>query len=229
MSDTPTVEEIVERLRPLARPNALEGMARFGIATEHALGVSMPDLRAMGKSLGRNHALALDLWRTPLRETRILASLVADPQQMTEELMEAWARDFADWEVCDQCCFNLFGKTPFARHFALEWSGAEPEFVKRAGFVLMARIATTDKRADNASFEPLFALITRESGDQRNYVRKAVNWALRQIGKRNRVLNERAVAVARTLAESENKTARWIGSDALRELTSEAVLARLKD
>ena len=229
MSDTPTVEEIVERLRPLARPGALEGMARFGIATESALGVSMPDLRAMGRSLGRNHTLALDLWRTPLRETRILASLVADPQQLTEELMESWARDFADWEVCDQCCINLFGKTPFARHFALKWSVAEPEFVKRAGFVLMARIATTDKRAEDAAFEPFFALITRESGDRRNYVRKAVNWALRQIGKRNRALNERAVAVARTLAGSEDKAARWIGSDALRELTSAAVLARLKD
>ena len=229
MSDTPTVEEIVERLRPLARPNALEGMARFGIATENALGVSMPDLRALGKSMGRNHTLSLDLWRTRLRETRILASLVADPQQMTEKLMESWARDFADWEVCDQCCINLFGKTSFARHSVVKWSGAEPEFVKRAGFVLMTRIATTDKRADDASFEPFFALITRESGDRRNYVRKAVNWALRQIGKRNRALNGRAVAVARTLVESEDKTARWIGSDALHELTSEAVLARLKN
>jgi 3-methyladenine DNA glycosylase AlkD len=148
---------------------------------------------------------------------------------MTEELMESWARDFADWEVCDQCCINLFGKTLFARHLAMRWSGAEPEFVKRAGFVLMARIATTDKRADDASFELFFDLITRESTDRRNYVRKAVNWALRQIGKRNRILNERAGAVARTLVESEDKTARWIGSDALRELTSEAVLARLKD
>jgi 3-methyladenine DNA glycosylase AlkD len=117
---------------------------------------------------------------------------------MTEELMESWARDFADWEVCDQCCINLFDKTPFARHFAVKWSGAELEFVKRAGFVLMARIATTDKRADDTSFEPFFALITRESRDRRNYVRKAVNWALRQIGKRNRALNECAVAVART-------------------------------
>lgn len=229
MSDTPTVEEVVERLRPLARPNALEGMAHFGIATESALGVSMPDLRAMGKSLGRNHQLALELWRTPLRETRILASLVADPQQMSEKLMESWARDFADWEVCDQCCINLFGKTSFARHSAVKWSVAKPEFVKRAGFVLMARIATTDKRAEDASFEPFFDLITRESGDRRNYVRKAVNWALRQIGKRNHDLNERAVAVVRTLVESEDKTARWIGSDALRELTSEAVLARLKN
>jgi 3-methyladenine DNA glycosylase AlkD len=229
MSDTPTVEEIVERLRPRARPNVLEGMARFGIATENALGVSMPDLRAVSKSLVRNHQLALELWRTPLRETRILASLVADPQQMTEELMESWARDFADWEVCDQCCINLFGKTSFARHFAVKWSGAELEFIKRAGFVLMARIATTDKRADDASFESFFALITRESTDRRNYVRKAVNWALRQLGKRNRALNERAVAVARTLVESEDKTARWIGSDALRELTSAGVLARLKN
>jgi 3-methyladenine DNA glycosylase AlkD len=116
---------------------------------------------------------------------------------MTEELMESWARDFAEWEVCDQCRINRFGKTPFARHCAMQWSGAEPEFVKRAGFVLMARIATTDKRADDASFEPFFAFIMRESGVWRNYVRKAVNWALRQIGKRNYALNERAVAVAR--------------------------------
>jgi 3-methyladenine DNA glycosylase AlkD len=148
---------------------------------------------------------------------------------MTEELMQSWAGDFADWEVCDQCCANLFGKTPFARHFALKWSSAEPEFVKRAGFVLMARLASADKCADDASFEPFFALITRESTDQRTYVRKAVNWALRQIGKRDHSLNERAVAVARALVESENKTARWIGSDALRELTNAAILARLKN
>ena len=228
MSDTPTVEEVVERLRPLARPNALEGMARFGIATERALGVSMPDLRAMGKSLGRNHELALDLWRTPLRETRILASLVADPHQMTEELMEMWARDFADWEVCDQCCINLFGKTAYARHFALEWSGAEPEFVKRAGFVLMARIATTDTCADDPDFEPFFACIMREAGDRRNYVRKAVNWALRQIGKRNRPLNEAAVGIAQEIGKLDSKSARWIAADALRELTSEKVQQKLK-
>ncbi len=228
MENVFTVEEIVARLRPLARPDALEGMARVGIATGNALGVSMPDLRALGKEIGRNHALALDLWRTPLRETRILASLVADPRQMTEPLMEAWAREFADWEVCDQCCINLFGKTAYARHFALEWSGAEPEFVKRAGFVLMARIATTDTRADDPAFEPFFACIMREAGDRRNYVRKAVNWALRQIGKRNGALNERAITVARALADSEDKSARWVGSDALRELTSAAVAARLK-
>jgi 3-methyladenine DNA glycosylase AlkD len=226
--DAPTVEDVVARLRLLARPEALAGMARFGIATESALGVSMPDLRALSKSLGRNHALALELWRTPLRETRILASLLADARQMTEELMESWTRDFADWEVCDQCCINLFGKTSFARHFALTWSGAEPEFVKRAGFVLMARIATTDRRASDASFEPFFTRVTRESTDRRNYVRKAVNWALRQIGKRDRALNEIAIAVARTLAAAEDKTARLIGSDALRELTSPAVRARLK-
>jgi 3-methyladenine DNA glycosylase AlkD len=148
---------------------------------------------------------------------------------MTEDLMESWAHDFADWEVCEQCCINLFGKTPFARHFAVKWSGAKPEFVKRAGFVLMARLATTDKRADDASFAPFFALITRESGDRRNYVRKAVNWALRQIVKRNHALNERASGVARTLVESKDNTARWIGSDTLRELTSAAVLARLKE
>jgi 3-methyladenine DNA glycosylase AlkD len=148
---------------------------------------------------------------------------------MSQELMESWARDFADWEVCDQCCINLFGKTPFARHFALTWSGAEPEFVKRAGFVLMARIATTDKRADDQTFEPFFALIMREASDRRNYVRKAVNWALRQIGKRNAALNERAITVARIVVDSEEKSARWVGSDALRELTSDAVRARLKN
>jgi 3-methyladenine DNA glycosylase AlkD len=218
MDNTPAVEEIIERLRPLARPGALEGMARVGIATESALGVSMPELRALGKSLGRDHALALDLWRTPLRETRILASLIADPRQMTEELMESWARDFADWEVCDQCCINLFGKTPFARHFALKWSDAEPEFVKRAGFVLMARIASTDKRAGDASFEPFLTLIAREAGDRRNYVRKAVNWALRQIGKRNALLRAEAIACAESLRARHSPAARWIAADALREL-----------
>jgi 3-methyladenine DNA glycosylase AlkD len=148
---------------------------------------------------------------------------------MTADLMESWARDFADWEVCDQCCVNLVGKTPFARHAAVKWSGAESEVVKRAGFVLIARIASTDMRADDKSFDPFFAVIAREAGDRRNFVRTAVNWALRQIGKRNRALNERAIAVARSMTESENKTACLFESDALRELTGEAILARLKN
>jgi 3-methyladenine DNA glycosylase AlkD len=228
VSDDDAVEAIVERLRLLARPPALAGMARVGIATGSALGVSMPDLRALAKSRGRNHPLALALWRRPLRETRILATLMADPKQVTEELMKSWARDFADWEVCDQCCSNLFGKTPFARQFAVEWSAAEPEFVKRAGFVLMAHAASADKHAEDATFGPFFAIIMREAGDRRNYVCKAVNWALRQIGKRNRALNQRAVTVARALAESEDKVARWVGADALRELTSAVTISRLR-
>jgi 3-methyladenine DNA glycosylase AlkD len=203
-------------------------MARYGITAKQVLGVSIPNLRKMAKEIGTDHDLARQLWALESRETRILASMIADPKMVTEEQMESWATDFDSWEVCDQCCSNLFAKTRFAYQKAVEWSAREEEFIKRAGFVLIARLAVGDKAASDAQFEGFFLLIRREATDDRNYVRKAVIWALRQIGKRNLALNERALKTAVEIQTMGARNARWIASDAIRELTSEAVQGRLQ-
>ena len=220
--------EIQTRLERLSRPGALEGMARFAIQTEKAYGVMIPDLRALAKELGRDHDLALELWKVDCRETRILASMVGAPARVDEALMEEWVLCFRDWEVCDQCCMNLFEKSPLAWSMALEWSTRPEEFVKRAGFVLMARLAVSDKAAANERFEAFFPAMIREATDPRNFVKKAVNWALRQIGKRNMVLNARAVETAREIQSLGDRTANWIAADALRELTGDKVRQRLE-
>ena len=204
-------------------------MARFGINPERALGVRIPDIRQLAKELGTDHGLALALWRTEVHEARILASMVADPERVTERQMESWVRGIDSWDVCDQVCGNLFDRTPFARAKAVEWAGREQEFVKRAGFAIMAWRAVHDRVADDREFLELLPVIEREAGDPRNFVKKAVSWALRQIGKRSRPLNRAATAVAKRLAEGgESPAARWVGRDALRELTSDAVRARLR-
>ena len=188
----------------------------------------MPTLRQMGKEIGRDHDLAERLWTSGIHEGRILATLVADPGRVTEAQMERWVLDFDSWDVCDQCCSNLFGRTALAQQKAVEWSGRDEEFVKRAGFVLMARLAVTEKKADDALFTPFLSIIQRAAGDERNFVRKAVNWALRQIGKRNRHLNRLAIETAQTIAQMDSKAARWIAADALRELQGEKVQERLR-
>jgi 3-methyladenine DNA glycosylase AlkD len=158
----------------------------------------------------------------------MLASMVDDPKAVTEEQMETWVNDFKSWDVCDQCCNNLFRKTPYAPEKAVVWSGRDEEFVKRAGFVLMACLAVHDKTAPNEAFRAFFPLIRREAVDPRNFVKKAVNWSLRQIGKRNRELNENAIHLAEEISRIDSPSARWIAADALRELRSDAVHARLK-
>ncbi|HSL67129.1 MAG TPA: DNA alkylation repair protein [Actinomycetota bacterium] len=213
----------------MADPSALEGMARYGIATERALGgISLPTLRAMARRIGRDHHLAAQLWDSGIHEARILAPLVDDPGLVTQDQMEAWAAGFDSWDVVDGACCSLFDRTPFAYQMAVEWSGREEEFVKRAAFSLMAGLAVHDKSAPNEAFQPFFTVIEREAGDRRNYVRKAVNWALRQIGKRNLTLNRRALAVAMRIHRTGPRSARWVASDALRELESEAVRERLE-
>jgi len=203
-------------------------MARYGIRTDHALGgSSLYFLRAMAKGLGKDHALALALWSTDVHEARLLATLVEDPQEVTEEQMEAWVADFDSWDICDQCTSNVFSYTSRGWTKAVEWSSREEEFVKRAGFALMAALAVHDKKAENDRFDPFLSVIERESYDDRNYVRKAVNWALRNIGKRNLALNASAVACAERIRAKGTKAGRWISSDALRELRSEAVQKRL--
>jgi 3-methyladenine DNA glycosylase AlkD len=203
-------------------------MARFGINPENTYGVSMLQIRDLAKTIGTNHLLAQKLWMSGIHEARILASLLADPSLVTRMQMERWVGGFDSWDVCDQCCMNLFEDTPFAYEMALVWSRREEEFVKRAGFVLMARLAVSDREAANAQFQRFFPAIRRGSSDARNYVKKAVSWALRQIGKRNRVLHSRAVLLAREIQKLEAKSARWVAADVLRELISPAAHAHLR-
>jgi 3-methyladenine DNA glycosylase AlkD len=218
-ADTPSnAQTVIARLRAMGDEESRAGMARFGISTDRALGISVTDLRRLGRELGRDHALALELWKSGIHEARILASIVDEPTRVTRAQMETWAAEFDSWDLVDQCCGNLFDKTPWAWDVALEWSEREAEFVKRAGFALMAWLAVHDKRATNASFTPFFPAIERAAGDERNFVKKAVNWALRQIGKRNATLRRRAIASARRIAKQDTKSARWIARDALREL-----------
>ncbi len=221
-------DDILKKLKGLSDPKAVEGMARFGINPENTFGVSIPNLRKMAKETGIDHALAQQLWASGIHEARILASMVDDPKRTTEEQMESWVKDFDSWDVCDGCCMNLFEKTRFAYQKAVEWSSNDKEFIKRAGFVLMACLAVSDKRADDKQFELFFPIIKREASDNRNFVKKAVNWALRQIGKRNLNLNGKALATAKEIQEIDSKSARWVATDAIRELTSQAVVERLQ-
>lgn len=221
------LDEILGKLESLSNPKAIEGMAKYGITPEKVYGVSIPNLRKIAKEIGVDHKLAQQLWETDVRETRILSSMIDDPDLVTEEQMEGWAEDFNYWEICDQCCNNLFKKTEFAYMKATEWSSDDKEFVKRAGFVLMATLAVSDKKADDEQFEKFLPIIKKESTDNRNYVKKAVNWALRQIGKRNLNLNRKAVETAEEIQKIDSKSAKWIASDAIRELTGDAVQERL--
>ncbi len=220
-------DEVVKKLRSMANPGNIAGMARYGIQTEDALGVSMPSLRKMARELGRDHDLALDLWARGIHEARLLAALVADPARVTKGQMEKWVADFDSWDVCDQVCMNLFDKTPFAYEKALAWSARRGEFVKRAGFALMASLAVHDKEAKDRQFSTFLEAICCQSTDERNFVKKAVNWALRQIGKRSEGLNRKALSAARRIAKIDSKAARWIAKDALRELTSDKVRERI--
>jgi 3-methyladenine DNA glycosylase AlkD len=221
------LDSVVAEIEGLANPAAVQGMARYGINPHNTYGVSMPKLREIARRTGKNHELALALWETGIHEARILACLVDTPALVTEAQAERWAAEFDSWDVCDQCCGNLFRKTAFAHDKALEWSARSEEFVKRAGFVLMAQLAVHDKKAADASFLRFLPAIESEATDDRNFVKKAVNWALRQVGKRNASLNREAVALARRLAQTRPRSARWIGTDALRELGGEAVQRKL--
>jgi 3-methyladenine DNA glycosylase AlkD len=220
-------DEIIRHLRSLASPANVAGMARYGINPHNTLGVSMPVLRALAKQTGKNHGLALKLWQSGVHEARILACLIDDPQRVTERQMERWVADLDSWDVCDQCCSNLFDKTSYARRKAAEWSVREEEFVRRAGFVLMAALAVHDKTAKDSVFEAFLPMIKVGAIDERNLVKKAVNWALRQIGKRNKRLNTLAQATAEEIRTLNSRSARWVASAALRELTSSTVTDRL--
>jgi len=216
-NDRQLITAIITHLRSLANPMNVAGMARYGINSSDALGVSMPALRQLARQHKHNHALALALWQSGIHEARIMAALVDDPQQVTARQMETWVRDFASWDVCDQVCSNLFDKTHFAHAKIFEWTLQPDEFVKRAGFVLMAALAVHNKAAPDELFLSFLPLVEREAHDDRNFVRKAVNWALRQIGKRNERLQPAAIAAAHRILAQDTKPARWIARDALRE------------
>ena len=220
--------DILARLKALSDPKAVEGMARYGINPENTYGISIPNLRKLARETGKNHALAQELWASGIHEARILASMIDDPKIATEEQLESWVKDFDSWDVCDQCCMNLFQKTGLAYRKADEWSESDEEFVKRAGFVLMACLAVSDKKAADKQFEVFLPIIRREASDNRNFVKKAVNWALRQIGKRNANLNRKAIETSKEIENLDSRSAKWIASDAIRELTSEPVRKRLQ-
>jgi 3-methyladenine DNA glycosylase AlkD len=220
-------QEVLERLRALENPKDRAGMARFGINPERALGISVAKLRTIAKEIGRNHDLALELWASAIHEARVLATIIDDPHLVTEEQMNSWVADFDSWDLCDQACMNLFWRTDKGVDMALEWTERDDVFVKRAGFAIMARLATKRSKAPDELLESLLPVIEGASDDDRNFVRKAVNWALRQIGKRNAYLNRRAIEAAERIRKRDTRSARWIANDALRELTSDGVQARL--
>jgi 3-methyladenine DNA glycosylase AlkD len=212
----------------MANPRNVEGMAAFGISSTNTLGISIPALRALAKRVGRDHALAQQLWDSGVHEARILAAMVDDPARVTKRQMDRWAVAFDSWDVVDGCCSDLFDKTPYAYEKAFQWSADKREYVKRAGFVLMAALAVHDKKASDADMLQFLPVIARESADERNFVKKAVNWALRQIGKRNRRLNAAAIKTAEQILKTDTRAGRWIARDALRELRGPAVQSRLK-
>jgi len=221
-------DEIISKLQSLANPENVKGMARYGINQHNNLGISIYLLRPLAKEIGINHALALKLWDSTLHDARLLACFIDDPQQITSEQMDAWAEDFDSWDICDQACTSLFDLSPLAYQKVFEWADKEKEFVKRAAFSLIAGLAVHDKTATDQDFERFLSLCIRHSNDERNYVKKAVNWALRNIGKRNLSLNKKALKTAEEIKNIDSKSARWIAADAIRELTSQKVRQRLE-
>ena len=222
------IKSIVAALKKRGTKRGREGLARYAIVAENVLGVSVADIRALAKRIGRNHSLALALWKTNIYEARMLTAFISEPARITPALMDRWARDFDNWAICDTLCFHLFDKTPHAWAKVEQWSSDRREFVKRAAFALLASLALHDKNAPDKPLRRSLRLIERAATDDRNFVKKAVSWALRGIGKRNRALNSAAVEVARRLSQSDESAARWIGRDALKELTKENAVRRLR-
>jgi 3-methyladenine DNA glycosylase AlkD len=218
---------VLRQLKSLSNPENVAGMARFGINPKNTYGIPIPVLRRIARTLGSDHELALQLWRSKIHEARILAALIDVPARVRSQQMELWVKDFDSWDVCDQCCSNLFDKTVHATQKAVEWSSREEEFVKRAGFTLMAALAVHDKKATDRQFIKFLKIIEQQSDDERSYVKKSVNWALRQIGKRNLRLNKAAITTANGIRRRNSKASHWIAADALRELMSPKVQKRL--
>lgn len=229
-ADRPLPEQLAQALAALrrrARKATRDGYARYALPPDKALGVAMGDIQALAKQLGRKHELALALWATDIYEARLLVAYVADATQLTSAQMDRCCRDFDNWGLCDTLCFALFDRSPLAWRKIDSWSQRSGEFQKRAAFALLASLALHDKRSDDQPFLHGLALIEAAAGDDRNFVRKAVNWALRGIGGRNAALHAAAVALARRLAASEDRTRRWVGKDALKQLLGAATQRRI--
>ncbi len=192
---------------------------RHGSLAKNSYGIMVKDLRNLAKEIGKDHPLALKLYKSGIHEAKKLASMIAAPEKVTESQMETWVKEFDSYDICDCCCSTLFVKTEFAYSKALEWSKRKEEYVKRASFALMAHLVFHDKTSKDARFEQFFPIIQREATDSRHFVKKAINWALRQIGKRNAILNKKAIAVAKEIQKIDSKSAKWIASNALNELT----------
>lgn len=226
-----TVDEIIKKLESLENPDNIAGMARFGIVTKKAFGVSAPVLKQLAKDIKKQtkdrHALALELWQTGIHEARTIAYLIDNPKDVTEKQMDDWVKDFDNWAICDGTCGHLFCRTEFAYKKVLEWSEREEEFIKRAGICLIAWLAVHDKKTDDEKIAEFLPILEQKSDDERNFIKKAVNWSLRQIGKRNLNLNKLAIETAEKIKLQNTKSARWIAADALRELQNEKIQERL--
>jgi 3-methyladenine DNA glycosylase AlkD len=220
--------EIFERLKSKSRKDQLEGMSRYGINIDKRLGVSIPNIRKIAKEFGKNHEIALELWNIGFADAKITAALIDEPEKVTENQMEEWVKGIDSWDVCDQICMNLFDKTPYAWKKIIDWSKRDEEFVKRTAFSLLACLAWHDKNAEDNKFIDYFPIIKRNSTDERNYVKKAVSWSLRHIGKRNLNLHKAALKLANEIKQIDSKTAKWIGSDVIKDLNSDATKRRLK-
>ncbi|HJZ65444.1 MAG TPA: DNA alkylation repair protein [Candidatus Acidoferrum sp.] len=227
--ETWTRARCLEELRKLGTKRNVDGMARYGIVAKVVYGVSKPKLDDLAGRIGRNHELALDLWDSRVHDAKILAGLIDDPAKVTSAQMERWVRDFDNWDTCDGTCCHLFVFAKPAWDCAIAWTKRTPEFEKRAGFALIAYLAYRDKTANDAQYKKVLPLLVREANDDRNFVRKAVNWALRNIGKRNLSLNRAAIQTATRIQQLGSRPARWIAAGALRELKSDAVQSRLRE
>lgn len=222
-------ELIISEMKKHFKPENVEGMERYGIVAKKAFGLSAPFIQAMAKRIGKNHDLAIELWKTEIYDCRTLALFISDPKLLTKQQMDEWCADFDNWAICDGACLHLFRKSVYAKEMAMKWYKDKREFVKRAGFVMMATAAVHNKETSDSEFIEILNLLEQNSDDDRNGVRKAVNWALRQIGKRSISLNKAAIATAERIKLQNTKSARWIAADALRELRNEKIIARLME
>jgi 3-methyladenine DNA glycosylase AlkD len=223
-----STDDVLAWMKKTGSPKAAAGLSRFGLPTDRAFGISVATLRAYAKLIGTDHALALKLWKTGWLDARILASFLADPAKVTPAMMDDWCRDFDNWGTTDTACFTLFDRSPHAWNKARQWTKRSPEFEKRAGFVLMACLAAHDQAARDAKFIEFLPLIEAGASDDRNFVKKGVSWALRHIGHRNGKLHAAAIKTARRLAASDDRSRRWVGKDALRDLLRPAVMRKVR-
>ena len=221
-------EMIMDFFEENKNENNISGMSKFGISTDKIYGIKMDSLRKLSKEIGNDHELALQLWEHGYHESRILATLIDEADRVDEDQLDEWVNDFDTWDICDQACINLFSNIPLAISKIPIWATSKKEFVKRTAFSLIAVIAVHDKKSDNSYFENFFPLIKKASDDNRNFVKKAVNWALRSIGKKNKYLNKKAIELAKEILKLDYKSAQWIAKDAIKELESENVQNRLK-